>query len=419
MELVNRIQPLRCLTVILLGASMLTLASRTDAAVEFVTQVGQCTKVDTIGDGKDANIQAGSNVRFEVWGDGIDVNPGVRVAVDSGSGTVSARITGKHGGAENRCGFVKGSVEVETDSPEDLTQSIQRSLFFRMPAGDESRLQTKIIPFNKVAWVWNTTQQNPLNCLTKGIGTIQQLNQNELLDIQLPPGSATDQSNCVVNLSTRATPDPLYTEVDVSAERTFGLTGAPTNLITATPDSLKFRIPGVEQPLFTLNIANVRAITANQDRTMTLSVPNGRSDTLRVVFHPGGVNGFTQAARCANAQTGTTINVNDTFQCEIRLAVPPTNGQLITFEAVDRSCVAGGADSVQYKAAIGVGTITVSGTGTIFQIPLRALGGTSSAGTPCASELGVAHLIKIWIGERDSESGLDFTQAQIRIRSLK
>ena len=160
-------------------------------------------------------------------------------------------------------------------------------------------------------------------------------------------------------------------------------------------------------------------ISVNSVGPMTLSVPNGRSDTLRVVFHPGGVNGFTQAARCANAQTGTTINVNDTFQCEIRLAVPPTNGQLITFEAVDRSCVAGGADSVQYKAAIGVGTITVSGTGTIFQIPLRALGGTSSAGTPCASELGVAHLIKIWIGERDSESGLDFTQAQIRIRSLK
>jgi hypothetical protein len=419
MDLVHRIQPLRHVTLILLGASALALAPHANAGVEFVTAVGQCTKVDTIGDGKDAAIQAGSNVKLEVWGDGIDVNPAVRVAVDSGSGTVSAQIKAHHGGTENRCGFLKGSVEVEVDSPEDLTQSIQRSLFFRMPLGDESRLQTKIIPFNKVAWVWNDTQQNPANCLTKGIGTIQQLNQNELLDIQLPPGSATDQSNCVVTLNTRATPDPLYSEVDISAERTFGLAGAPTNLLTATPDSLKFRIPGVEQPRFTLNIANVRAITANQDRTMTLSVPNGRSDTLQVVLHPGGVNGFTQAARCANAQTGTTINANDTFQCEIKLAVAPTNGQLITFEAVDRSCVAGGADSVHYKAAIGVGTITVSGAGTIFQIPLRALGGTASAGTPCASEQGVAHLIKIWIGDRDIESGLDFTQAQIRIRSLK
>jgi len=389
------------------------------AAVEFVTAVGQCSKVDTIGDGKDATIQAGGDVRLEVWGDGIDVNPAVRVAVDSGGGTVTARIVKAHGGGENRCGFVKGSVEVALDSPEDLTASIQRSLFFRMPLGDESRLQTKVVPFNKPSWVWNTPQQNPVNCLTKGIGAIQVLSQNKLLDIQVPPGSATDQTNCTVTVFTHATPDPPYGEVDISKQRTFALSGLPTNLLNVTASSLNFTIPAIEQPQFTLNIANVRGITADQDRTLTLSVPNGRNDTLHVVMHPGPVNGFTQAARCANAATGTTINVDDTFQCEIRLAVAPTNGQLITFEVVDRLCVAAGASSVNYKPQIGVGTTTVSGSGTIFQIPLRALGGTASAGTPCASDTGVAHLVKIWIGLRDTESGLDFTQAQIRIRSIK
>lgn len=95
------------------------------AAVEYVTRAGECRSVDTVADGDDLTLQAGNNLRFEVWGDGIDVNPAVRVAFDSGNNNVpvTARIIRGYNGAE------------------------QRSLWFRMPLGDESRLQTRVVPF--------------------------------------------------------------------------------------------------------------------------------------------------------------------------------------------------------------------------------------------------------------------------------
>lgn len=76
-----------------LTAMLALLPSVGEAAVEFVTLVGTCSKVDTIGDGGDLSLQAGNNVRLEVWGDGIDVNPAAHVTADDGdAGPVTARI---------------------------------------------------------------------------------------------------------------------------------------------------------------------------------------------------------------------------------------------------------------------------------------------------------------------------------------
>jgi hypothetical protein len=73
---------------------------------------------------------------------------------------------------------------------------------------------------------------------------------------------------------------------------------------------------------------------------------------------------------------------------------------------------------VTYSSVVGGGTFTAPPTGTFHRIPLRALGGTTSAGTPCAGSVTpVAHTLKFWIGDRDVESGPDFSQTQIRIRA--
>jgi hypothetical protein len=120
-------------------------ASPAQAGVEFVTRTADCTKVDRIGDGKDLFIMAGRNVRFRVFGNSVDLsNPtnGFRIATDSGAGDVRAKIVSQ--GTD--CGGT-GFALVDVDSPANLNANIQRSLFFKMPFGDESRLQMTIKAF--------------------------------------------------------------------------------------------------------------------------------------------------------------------------------------------------------------------------------------------------------------------------------
>jgi hypothetical protein len=166
-------------------------------------------------------------------------------------------------------------------------------------------------------------------------------------------------------------------------------------------------------------VAGIRALTTTSNSTITISSRNPiRTSTLNLEVVPNLSNGFTQAANCRNLQTGDTVNVNDPVQCELRLAFPPAAGQLITFEVLDRLCVAAGAPNVNYSSASGIGTTTLTGTGTIFQVALRALGGTQSNGTsPCASLTGVQHTVGFWIGLRDTPT--PDTQDTFRIRSLQ
>ncbi len=417
-------------------------ATPLQAAVEFVTRIGNaCNKVDTIGDGKDLSLQAGPNIQFEVWGDGIDIRKEVRLTSDdSNAGTVSARILRAHGGLENTgrsCKQNKGSVEVEVDSPANTTQILQRSLRFKMPAGDESRLQVRVVPFRQPVWTWDAGPllQSPANCLTKNVGTVVVDNQSTRLTITLPAGADADTSNC--NLDFRTTLQPADTpEVDIGATFAYAVTGAPSYLTlvngTNSTNSPIVRI----NPRFSGAVADIRSTKAalptrgnltltksvggKRTSTLTAATPNALTDTLVVVIEPPPIaNAFTQGVVCRNQQTGTTVNVNDAFDCELHLAqTPPSSGQLISFEVQDRLCVAAGNTSVTYSSATGVGTFTAPASGTIHQIPLRALGGQASSGSPCASnDSPVAHTLKFWVGPRDTESGPDFSKTQIRIRS--
>lgn len=405
-----------------LAAILLPRASM--AAVEFVTPIGTCSKVDTIGDGKDLSIQAGNDMQFEVWGDGIDINPAVRVAIDDSNVDtfVTARILRAHNGAENLtrgCKILKGSVEVEVDSPAEAGATRQRSLYFRMTLGDESRLQTQVVPFRTPVWTFVDLQQSPAACLTKNIGTVVQDLDNSRMTITLPPGASTDTTNCALTFRTSVAPADRP-EIDIQRPFNYNVTGAAIMTLISGSNTAAGALY-TQMIRFTGNVANIRGTTAARSLWLTAATPNpNKTDTLNVVINPPPVtNAFTQAAKCYNTVTGATINVNDAFQCELKLSqTPPAAGQIISFEVIDRLCVAAGANTVTYSSATGIGTYTAPNSGTIHQIPLRALGGNTSVNTPCANLISpVAHTLKFWVGQRDTESGPDFTQTQINIRS--
>ncbi len=422
------------------AGSALPLA--TQAAVEFVTPVGTCKVVDTIGDNKDLSLQAGSGIRFEVWGDGIDVRKEVRLTTDdSHAGTVTATILRAHGGLENTgrsCKQNKGSVEVQVSSPADATQVLQRSLRFKMPLGDESRLQTRIVPFVQPVWTWSSPvlDQSPTNCLTKNIGTVVVDSQDTRLTITLPAGANTDTSNCSLKFHTVLQP-ATRPEVDISTKFSYTITGTPSYLtLVSGTDSTTSPIANLI-PTFNGAAVDIRSTKATPTKTglstlrllagtgprtstMTVAAPNGLKDTLVAVIEPPPTaNAFTQAVVCRNLQTGTTVNVNDAFDCELHLSqTPPSAGQLITFEVQDAACVAPDDPNVHYSSITGLGTFTAPATGTFHQIPFRAKGGQTSAGTPCASNQSpVAHTMNFWVGPKGEASGPNFSQTQIRIRA--
>jgi len=427
----------RIATLAVMVAPAAWLPATSFAAVEFVTPVGTCNRVDTPSDGKDLSVQAGQNLRFEVWGDGIDVNPSVRWTVDGGpdDDLVKARIVRPHSGVENLgrgCKIAKGSVEVEVDSPDEAGATRQRSLWFRMPLGDESRLQMRVVPFRTPVWTFaderpaqgaaffrRALTQTPADCLTKSGGTVVRDLNDSRMTITLPPGANSDTSNCTLEFRTSVSPADSP-EIDIQQEFGYTVT-SPAHMRLVSGDNKAGGALATRVVRFTGDVANIRNTRATRTSTLTIATPNpNKSDTLTLVINPPATaNGFTQGCVCRNAQTGDTINVNDAFQCEIRLSQqPPAGGQLISMAAQDRLCVAAGASPpVTYSSASGLGSFTAPSTSTFHQIPMRALGGTTSAGTPCASRTSpVAHTLKFWVGQRAAESGPAYTQCQIRIR---
>jgi hypothetical protein len=401
------------------------LAPVAQAGVEFVTTTGSCNKVDEIGDGKDLFIIAGPDVRFRVFGNSVDLsNPssGFRIASDGGTGTVSARIVSQG----QDCGGT-GFALVEVDSPLTLSSSSQWSLFFKMPLGDESRLQINIKPYPTINVTW-TSVQNDISCIVK-TGTFEKLDQDKKIRITLPPGHQQDQTTCNSRtLAARVSPSAIG-ELDIATNFRYTVVGLPSFMTSNQTNAVA---PTVAATIsFPIDVAGIRALgkadrrdrittistTTTSNSTITIrSLNTNRTSTLNLEVVPNLSNGFTEVASCRNLQTGDIVNVDDLVQCELRLATPPPGaGQLITFEAQDRLCVAAGAPSVSYASASGIGTTTLTGTGTIFEVPLRALSGSTSANTPCASQTGVQHTLKFWIGQRDTAT--PDTQDTFRTRS--
>lgn len=290
------------------------------AGVEFVTPINMCrAKVDEIGDGKDLFIIAGPNVQFEVFGNSIDLidpNSGLRIATDSGAGSVTARILHKHSGSSNKdrgCGDI-GSAEVEVDSPIDLTSNVQRSLFFRMPLGDESRLQMTIKAYpviNSVTW---TSSQSDVDCVVKA-GTLERLEQDHKMRIRLPPGHRLDNSSCssqmlvaLVSANIGELDIPYGGSAAISgwAGFTYAVTGAPAFLQPSQIPTWVLQYP--RDIYFGINVLAIRSLTGASNSTITVRSPN------------------------PNAGTGTlTLEVIPEPAPELRPQVPDMPGATLTF----------------------------------------------------------------------------------------
>lgn len=404
-----------------LSAAIGLAASPAIAGVEFVTDVGQCTKVDTIGDGKDLRIIAGTGTtqdpsggptRFEVWGSGIDVNPSVRVtASDSNPGTVTARIVSVRNGPQNAsgpCKLATGSALVEVTAPPSSTVDLRRSLRFRMPLGDESPLAVSVLAYRTPVFTWAAQPTNDTSCLLKGMGTVRLDLNNERLTLSLPPGAGADTSNCTLQLrgEIRA---PTSVMPDLRKQYTYSFSGLPSwlSVNSGTGRSQNSSPAGTATPQMSADVLQLRRLTAVQTSQIVATAPNGRRDTVTLVVNPPPPNGFTQPVACGiNRQ----VKAGEIFNCEVRLAVtPPAAGQLITYHIPSSSCFEPGASGMSYSATTGEGTVTLPGTATIHQIPFRA-----KAGAGCATVgTGIGHTLKFWIGNRGNESGPLFSQANV------
>lgn len=428
-------------------------AAVTINVVDRVTPTDNCkVNIDEINNDADLQLFAGTT-RFELWNHFIDFASSISVQVDDNdAGTVTARIIQKRGGIENvsRGCENKGSAVVEVTSPQSATASLRRELV--LVEGDTRHKQgINIKPITAIDATWQLAQGS-MDCLVK-TGSFVAENNNKRLVLQLPPGAATDNSNCSIpnHTTTVRVRTPSMPSVDVggtyalrepvitvaqfqppgTTKGTFVITGfvpvsnLPNLLTSDNGNNIGIRqvanLDGATTAKVTFNALNIRKLTKRTRITVAHTTPNGLTSPVEIeILPPAAANGFTQAAICRNQATGTTVNANDAFECELRLAIAPGSpGQTITFEARDRLCVASGAPNVNYSSATGIGTLVVSGSATIFQVPLRALAGNTSANTPCASDTGVAHVMKFWIGNRDAESGPDFTQTQFVIRQIQ
>ena len=391
---------LYCLLLVALGlVSFWALPAQ--GGVEFVTPTNTCNHVDQIGDHKDLFIMAGQNVRFRVFGNSVDLtdrHSGFRIANDSGDGAdTNARII-KQG---TDCGGT-GFALVEVDSPANLSSDIQRSLFFKMPFGDESRLQMTIRDFPPIDVRWDS-HQDIGSCL----GSFTLLNQSKTLEIRLPPGHQQDETNCdsrTANATIRPAP---MSELDISRRSNYAVDGLPNFVSSEQAHPMP---PDISANIeFPIDIAGIRALNATSNSILTFAMVSNQISKLRLRVVPNISNGFTQPPNCRNLITGELVNTNDQVGCQFSLAFPPpSGGQRVSFVVTDKECVARSEGlpagvQVEYSSATGQGHVILpTATGTVFDIPiLRALGGQTSQGFPCASLTGVQVTVGFWFGEED------------------
>jgi len=368
--------------------------STAQAGVEFVTRIGDCgVKVDQIGDGKDLFIIAGNNIRFEVWGNSVDLsNPstGFRIGVDSGAGTVKARIIRQRSGATNQgrgCGNT-GSAEVEVDSPVTLTSNIQRSLFFKMPFGDESRLQMTIKAYPTFNVTWESTS-DAVSCIVK-TGTFEKLNQDHKIRIQLPPGHRQDQTSCTQNtLIARGIPSDIG-ELDIAKEFTYLIAGLPAFLQASPPSVVSPKV--FPQISFTISVSGIRALTTVSNSNIVISSLNpNRSSTLNLEVRPDLGNGFSAAATCNPA----SLNVGDPTDCRLTLASPVTNPQPITWRITTATCFTQAVAEAPYDANAPFQVFSFPAGQSAANIRVRSVNNSG-----CTSSLSpIRHVFEAWIGD--------------------
>lgn len=324
----------------LVGALALAVfpAARAWAGVEYVTTTTNCT-THIAGSSDALTVMAGPSMKFEVWGNSIDLTDPTNGFTFSGPAGMQASIVARHSGADNSgrgCGFV-GSAVVQISTPGTLTSNVAASVSFKMPLGDLSKLSMTIVAqpaLSQATWTTQgSLQPSTMPCLIK-TGSITTINQDTKLVITLPPGSAQDQTTCTSNaIQLRVTPASNQS-VDVVTPITYKVTGLPSyvsvsqNISPASP----FAVPLLT---FTFNVSATRTLTAQSNATITIANPiaTNRTTTLALQVTPTAGQGFAQVAT-ANP---TSTTAGNPVEFTMTLSAPASS-QVITWRMTQAAC---------------------------------------------------------------------------------
>jgi hypothetical protein len=340
---------------------------------------------------------AGPAMRFEVWGNSVDLTNPTSGFTFSGPSGMTATIVTRHSGADNSgrgCGFV-GSAVVQVSTPGTLTSSAAASVSFKMPLGDLSTLSMTIVPqpaLSQAIWTTNgSLSPSTMPCIVK-TGSISTINQDTKLVIQLPPGSAQDQTTCTSN-AIQLRVHPASTQgVDVTSEIKYNVTGLPSFVsVSQSPTTASpFAVPLLT---FTFNVSATRVLAAASNSTITIANPiaPNRTTTLALQVTPTPGQGFSQVA---SANPASTIAGNP-IDFTVKLSAPSGGGQAITWRMTQAAC---------FKQANADAPYDDRKTFQVFKMPanvtsaiIRVLSVNASG---CSDRrVAVTHIFEAWIGD--------------------
>ena len=379
--------------VVVAGALALALfaPARAWAGVEYVTTTSNCS-THIAGSGNALTVMAGS-VQFEVWGNSIDLTPGNGFKF-TGPGGMTAGIVTKHSGADNNargCGFV-GSAVVQVTTPGNLSANAAASISFQMPLGDFSTQTMTIVPQPALAQpTWTTSgslSPSSMPCIIK-TGSITTLNQDTKLVIQLPPGASQDQTTCTSNtIGVRLS--AASGSADVVPTVKYNVNGLPSFVSVSQSPS---PVSPLAAPLltFTFSVSGIRALTAQNNSTITIQNPlnTSRTTTLALQVTPTAGQGFAQVA---TANPTSTIAGNP-IDFTLKLSAPAQSGQVITWRMTQASCFTQAVPDAPYTNQSFQFFKTTTG---VTAVDIRVLSKNASG---CADRrTPVTHIFEAWIG---------------------
>jgi hypothetical protein len=386
---------------VVVGGAALALAllspARAWAGVEYVTSTTNCS-AHIAGSGNSLTVMAGPAMTFEVWGNSVDLaDPNAGGFKFAGPPGFNASVVLRRSGADNNgrgCGFVGSAVvRVNTDA-NTFTTSVAASVSFKMPLGDFSSLAMTIVPhptLNQATWTTSgSLQPSNMSCIVK-TGSISTVNQDTKLVIQLPPGSAQDQTTCTSNvIEVRMHTAPG--SADVMPNIKYNVTGLPAfvtvsqNPATATP----FAAPLLS---FTFNVAATRGLTAASNSTITIANPiaTNRTTTLTLQVTPTPGQGFSQIA---TANPASTIAGNP-IDFTVNLSAPAAAHQVITWRMTQATCFGQASSGPAYVSANPFQFFTVPPgvTSAIIRVASVNAGGCTNKLAP------TTQIFEAWIGD--------------------
>jgi len=408
---------------VVLGGAVFTLAllpaARAWAGVEYVTSTSNCTS-HIAGSGNALTVMAGPTMRFEVWGNSVDLtNPSTGFTFTGPAGMTASIVT-RHSGADNSgrgCGFV-GSAVVQVSTPTGLTANASASVSFKMPLGDLSTLSMTIVAqpaLSQATWTTNgALQPSTMSCIIK-TGSISTINQDTKLVIQLPPGAAQDQTTCTSNAIALRVHPAATQNPDVATPITYNVTGQPSFVSVAQSPSpaSPFAVPLLT---FTFNVSAIRALTAASNTTITIANPiaTNRSTTLTLQVSPTAGQGFSQVA----SANPTATNAGNPIDFTVKLSAPASAGQVITWRMTQAAC---------FRQALPEAPYSPTAPFQFFRFPQNATSAIirvlSFNGGGCTSKLApTTHIFEAWTGDSRTDpqvtavtTGATYTRTNISL----